>query len=353
MNIIKNIILGKIKELLEKYTRFKRSYEKETDKIVKKNIASNDVIFNYFDTPLEILCDSFFLYYKRLIQNNSDIYNIDPNLFFFKNNININARAEIKNGYSIVSINSGTINNLKTLFLDNEDSIEEIFGNNVQLLNEILIKEKSSVMNFMYYSALIFLTNHEIAHLIQNNEKLDFRLNESIEENVDFNINKHIYEVDADVFASMKVSQDIHQIWKRFDDEYRTDSFLSDLITLAISAIGIFKLFNLNAERGIYLREKSHPHVTVRYTIITETFIDYTSHLRNRQIPEEFKDLILNNSFDYIELLNGFTEDEFFEDFATLAVQNSEEIMKYSNYLLGQIGINENCVYYKFRHLND
>jgi hypothetical protein len=346
-------MIKKIKKLIERSIKSKMTYERETTKIVKEKIISSDRIFNYLETPLEVLCNSLFHYYKKLIENNSDIYNIDPNFFFFNNHTDVNAWAQVKGENSIVSINIGTINHLKTIFLDNEELIEEIFGENVQKLNKILIEEGSSIMNFMYYSAIIFLINHEIAHLIQNNQKLEFRLNESIEELENFNIDNHIYEVDADVFASQKVSQDIHRIWKRFGAEYRTDAFLSDLISLAVSAIGIFKLFNLNAEKGIYLREKSHPHVTVRYTIIAETFIDYTSHLRNREIPEGFKDLILSNSFDYIELLNVYTKDEFFEGFAALAVQHSEEIRTYSNYLLSQIGINENCVYYKFRHYND
>jgi len=100
-------------------------------------------------------------------------------------------------------------------------------------------------MEFMYYSAIIFLINHEIGHLIQNNGEEEKNFDESIQDSKEFNIKNHIFEVDSDIFASMKLTQDIHEVWRKFDDKYRTVGFLCDLISLATSAIGIFKFFNL------------------------------------------------------------------------------------------------------------
>lgn len=326
------------------------SYKKETSEIIQNKIISSNRIFDYFETPLEELCNSLFLYYKKLIENNSDLYNIEPNFFFFNNNTNVNAWAQVKGSNTIISINIGTISELKKTFLDNDELLEKIFGKPVQKLNKILIEKKSSIMNFMYHSAIIFLINHEIGHLIQNNKQLEKRLNESIEDNQEFKIENHIYEVDSDVFASMKLSQDIHQIWENFDDVYKTDEFLCDLISLAVSAIGIFKLFNLDAEKGIYYKEKSHPHVAIRYIVIQETIIDYISHLRDSKISEELKNSTLSNSFDFIDILNRFHQDSFFEDFTTIVVKNSKEITEYSNFLLSQISENKNCSYYKFNN---
>jgi hypothetical protein len=261
-------MIKKIKKFLERYMQLKMSYKKESKKIVKNQIISSDRIFNYFETPLEGLCDGLFQYYKKLIKNNSGLYKIEPNFFFFNNSTNVNAWAQVKEGNSIVSINIGTIYELKTVFLDNEELTEEIFGAAAQRLNEALILKKSSIMNFMFNSAAIFLINHEVAHLIQNNENLQYEFNESIVGNEGFNIENHVYEVDADIFASMKLSQDIHKIWKKFGMEFQTDEFLSDLISLALSAIGVFKLFNFNAEKEMYYKEKSHPHVVIRYIAI-------------------------------------------------------------------------------------
>jgi hypothetical protein len=329
------------------------SYTKEIFDIVQNKLINNDEIFNYIETPLESLCDKIYLYYKKLIENNSDLYNIDPNFFFYKNNITVNASAYIIEKNTLISINIGTINKLKNTFLDNEELTEKIFGESIQKLNKILIENKSSVMEFMYYSSIIFLINHEIGHLIQNNGELNKNFSESIEDTEVFNIENHIYEVDSDIFASLKLTQDIHQVWQRFDDQYKTDEFLCDLISLATSAIGIFKLFNLNAEREIYYKEKSHPHVAIRYILIQENIVNYISHIRGSKISDEFKNSMMSNSLSIIEALNEFHKDSFFDDFTKLCIENSEDVTQYGMLLLNEITKNERCAYFKMKALGE
>jgi hypothetical protein len=59
------------------------AYKKETSELLQKELVIADSIFDYFETPLEKLCNSLFLYYKKLIDNNSDLYKIvEPNYFF-------------------------------------------------------------------------------------------------------------------------------------------------------------------------------------------------------------------------------------------------------------------------------
>lgn len=329
------------------------TYANETNKIVQNRIVNRDEIFNYLETPLEVHCDGIFLYYKKLIENNSDLYKIDPNFFFYNNKTTVNARAIIKGDNTIISINIGTINELKKTFLDNEELTDEIFGEPIQKLNEILIKKGSSIMNFMYNSAIVFLINHEIGHLIQNNEESDKNLNEAIEVKEEFNIENHIYEVDSDIFASMKLIQDIHQIWENFDSEYKTDGFLCDLISLAASAIGIFKLFNLNAQNKIYYNEKSHPHVAIRYIIIQEIMVDYISHIRGSKISERFKNSIMSNSLALIDILNKFKKDTFFKNFSNICNQNSNKITEYSAFLINEVSQNMRCAYCKMKKLEE
>lgn len=329
------------------------SYKEEISVIIEKKLIVANEIFDYFETPLETICNKIYLYYKRLIENNSDLYNINPNFFFFKNNITVNASAYIKEKNTLTSINIGTIQKLKSTFLDNEKLTNEIFGESIQTINQILIDKKSSVMEFMYYSAIIFLINHEIGHLIQNNGESEKHINESFkeEEEGDFNIENHIYEVDSDIFASMKLTQDIHQIWLKFDDKYKTDSFLCDLISLASSAIGIFKLFNFNATKEIYYNEKSHPHVAVRFLIIQENIVNYISYIRKAEMPEEYNDKMMLNSFSLIQTLNKFHEDPFFDDFTKTVNQHSNELKEYAMYLTKEVAANEKCAYYKMKAL--
>jgi len=326
------------------------TYENEISEIIKNNLLSRDEIFDYRDTPLEIYCNKLFLYYKALIRNNSDIYDIEPNFFVFKNKTTVNASAVVKEGCSLVSINIGTIKELKEIFLDNAKQTKDIFGESIQELDQFLVDKKSSVMDFMYNSASIFLLNHEIGHLIQNIDKIELNLNESNEEISDFNIDRHIYEVDSDIFSAMKLSQDIYRIWDDFDDTFKTDLLLCNLISLATSAIGVFKLFNLNAEKGIYYKEKSHPHVSIRVTIIQEIMVDFISHLSGSTISEEYKNITISNSLSIIEKLNIYKGDSFFNDFVALTLENSDNIEEYSKFLILEVSTNKNCSYYKMRN---
>ena len=327
------------------------NYKEEVAEIIQNKLINNDEIFNYYETPLENLCEKIYLYYKKLIENNSDLYNIDPNFFFYKNNTTVNASAYIKDKNTLISINIGTINQLKNTFLDNEEIIEKIFGETIQKLNKIFIKKNTSIMEYMYYSAIIFLINHEIGHLIQNNGELEKKFDESIQYSEEFNIENHIYEVDSDIFASMKLTQDIYETWQGFDDEYKVDRFLCDLISLATSAIGIFKLFNLNAEKEMYYKEKSHPHVAIRYILIHENIVNYISYIRGSKISDEFKDSMMANSFSIINSLNKFYKDSFFNNFKKLCIQNEEGITKYGTFLINEITKNERCAYYKMKAL--
>lgn len=325
-------------------------YTKEISEIVQNKLIDNDEIFNYIETPLESICDKLYLYYKKLIENNADLYNINSNFFFYKNNTTVNASAYIKEKSTLISINIGTINKLNNTFLDNEGLTEQIFGESIQKLNKILNEKKTSVMEFMYYSAVIFLLNHEIGHLIQNNA-VEKELNESNKDEVEFNIEDHIYEVDSDIFASMKLTQDIHQVWLKFDYEFRTEEFLCDLISLASSAIGIFKIFNHNAEKDIYYKEKSHPHVAIRYVVIQENIVNYITHLRNSKISEELKDSMMSNSLSIMESLNKFHKDSFFDNFTKTCIENSEKISEYGMFLINEITKNDKCAYYKMKAL--
>lgn len=328
------------------------SYKKEIFEIVQRELINKDEIFDYFETPLESLCNKLYLYYKELIKNSSDLYNIETNFFFYKNNVTLNASAYIKKENTLISINIGTINKLKNTFLENEELTEEIFGESVQKLNQILNEKKTSVMEFMYYSSVIFLINHEIGHLIQNNG-VEKYLTESNKDDEEFNIENHIYEIDSDIFASMKLTQDIHQAWLKFDDEYKTLGFLCDLISLACSAIGIFKVFNHNAQKEIYYKEKSHPHVAIRYILIQENIVDYISHIRNSKISEELKDSMMSNSLSIMETLNKYHNDSFFDNFTKTCVENSKEISEYGMFLIDQITKNERCAYYKMKDLEN
>lgn len=327
------------------------NYREEITEITEKKLINNGDIFDYSETPLETLCNKIFLYYKKLIENNSDLYNIEPNFFFFKNNTNINASAYIIGDNTLTSINIGTIHKLKSTLLDNEKNVADVFGESIQTIDQILIEKSSSVMEFMYYSAIIFLMNHEIGHLIQNNDESEKHINESVEEPKTFEIESHIFEVDSDIFASMKLTQDIHQVWLKFEEKYRTDEFLCDLISLASSAIGIFKLFNFNAKKEIYYKEKSHPHITVRFLIIQENIVNYISHIRKSKISEEYKDKMMLNSFALIETLNKFHKDSFFDDFTKTVNENSDELEEYAKYLTKEVATNEKCAYYKMKAL--
>lgn len=51
------------------------SYTKEISEIVRNRILNSDEVFNYFETPLESLCDKLYLYYKNLSRT-TQIYTI-------------------------------------------------------------------------------------------------------------------------------------------------------------------------------------------------------------------------------------------------------------------------------------
>jgi len=108
---------------------------------------------------------------------------------------------------------------------------------------------------------------------------------------------------------------------------------------------------NLNAENEIYYKEKSHPHVAIRYILIQENFVNFISHIRNSEISEELKNSMMLNSLSMIDILNKFHKDSFFDNFKKICNQNSDYIFEYGMSLINEITKNEKCAYYKMKAL--
>lgn len=335
-----------------------RDYRETINEIcLNTEISINDV-FCYDETPLENLCSQIF----NFIQYNLDeddclgIFNIAPARFFFNNNQTVNAWAWLNKGYSLLSINIGTVLKFKQIFLDDEDVFSKDKGLlQYRKLNDAFKRGDTILQETMFHTSFMFLMYHEAAHLIQKSSMVYDVFSEGVTDK--FNIYNHQIETDADIFAAAHLGQQVLKIWGKLDKEYRTKDYLINLISVIVSSISVNRFFYLSQESiYMYTKEKSHPHILIRINTIIEVIID--SILQKIEVENKalFKQLsfeeIGNECFRLLEIIvPQIMSDNIFGKFTATSIHFEDQINEYGMELISMVKKDENMSINKWNNL--
>lgn len=269
------------------------SYTTEIENSLKKSIFLADEIFSYQETPHEKEFKSFYEFCRKNLDINSKTYSINPNIFVYLNDTSVNAKAKVKNKCFSIGINSGLMvwgiqnflsnENLQVFFYSQFPNLLKYFDNSIDVLSFQLSTQ------FTYY--------HELGHLIQNNGDREEMFSERMEFNLNYDINRHWCELNADTFSAISIASHIQQyLFGQIGDELDNNKSNDCLIifgTCLFSYIMSFSSSNVN----LYFFEKTHPHPVIRVINILMTVIHYLN-----QSPK-FADL--NISFSYKQIINS------------------------------------------------
>lgn len=265
----------------------------------KLNINKQE-FFNYEGTPLEEYCKNFFPFAKKNFEYFLKDYELNDVDIFLKNNTNVNGAAvKDNNGHFYISINSGTIQAILSLFFKNSEKIEKISKDlNLGNLLDVLDVELS---HFLFQNALLFLYYHESAHLIQLQYVEGFTFLEIRGNSDQFSIKNHVKETDADMFASVLMVKHIAKYWNKLDEHQKTlDNYYSLLAFSIIGSTFILLLFE-NFDNEIYYENKKHPHGFIRYFISFNTMIDFSEIELNNKRVELNKEEATEKCLDFFD----------------------------------------------------
>lgn len=260
-------------------------YNQEIDNSINSNIFRFEEIFNFESTPNEDVFKMFYDFCRDNLDIQSSKLELNPNIFIFYNNFNVNAKAGKVNDNFVIAINSGLVIWCLNNFVNNE-KLNEFLDVNFE---EIVSKFDNPTSILAMQIATQFTYYHECSHLIQlskRNESLT--LQERAVENSTYNFELHMLEINADSYAAIALASHFQQyIEKSFSNNLDSKEANDCLKILCVCVVEYISSFS-DSQEEIYLKEKSHPHPFLRTFNIILNIVHYLNQ------GSYFKSLFIN-----------------------------------------------------------
>jgi hypothetical protein len=206
-------------------------------------------------------------------------FDIDPARFCFVNDEALDAEAKYYDGYYSILLNIGAVRHLYYLFDHEFADADDL------LLQEAVSGLEPSISLFLMKFSLIFLFEHERAHLSQfsRQRKIDksnhlkrhrcfygfdkrtYKNHEATGKDGKFKLKKHLREMDADLNGVSYAGSHLLLILQTSFNQIPYEYF-HELYAAAVASIMVLLhyWFGEDGSRPIYLKKKDHPHPIVR-----------------------------------------------------------------------------------------
>jgi len=262
---------------------------KEEDKIfiLENNLGLLDTSY-YEEDRIEIF-NYFQRKFETLINFNSEIYNMNPIIFYINDKLTCNAFAQRIDNRNIIGINQGYPIMMSSKFTNKlfDDIIFTAFLNDKDVSDAFADLYESNDFQFSEYMldcSIEFTFYHEFRHIRQFDAmhgKSNFLLSEnfSVQE---FDFRKHIWEYDADKSAAHQVVLFVLSVHRKLG--YKSKGILKCLLFSALSSLIITKYlfyfglinqinkpYKINIS-NFYTKKNWHPHPEVSVHNLFDSF---------------------------------------------------------------------------------
>lgn len=301
------------------------------DELTKRGLDPTDVL-DFTSSELHAEFQRILDFYNKTIDHHY-IYKIHKSIFFIKNDphsLNAIATAYKKADFNTICITGAMVLFLIETFVRPHEEINNQIDSFISN-DTVFLEEK---FYFQYLSVSHFIIYHEIAHLIQFgsgkfNYVEEFSGNKEAYEHL-----KHIFEFDADEFASLSLGTHIIQYFDQLEKsgiKFNLNNIV-DYISVSLGAIFIV-MVNLHADfDDFYIEKRSHPHPITRLMLLSLTLIEY---LNQTYIKDHFKEkldasLIIDKSILYAHTYNlKVKSNSILEKVPLIFKKELDQIMKY------------------------
>lgn len=301
----------------------------------QKSYVNRKYIFDFFRSRLEVHYSQYYQFcQENLSETNSE--NISqPARVYFANDDEFKAGAIKRGEYSIIRINKGLIEFMHNIILHR-------FGPKVldEPSEEVLEYGTNPINTIMFQVSLLFIFYHELAHLIQfrGTDEVEKEESYSLSGDGTFNIEDHIMETDADIYASNYICDHIIDFIKTNP----TQKFADDVIVFSMTGILILFLKLHGNNTTLYYDKTTHPHPSIRLSIVIH-FMVTTLKSKLKTIPngnqiEINEQQIINeiNSICESRLFGYFMDGPLPSEYLKIIRENKTQIQDYANFLLAK-----------------
>lgn len=284
-------------------------------------ITEQDILLiEYYEERDEIIeCCKF---YKEAIEHNSYYLRFPCNVLFHADQY-VNAKATVYRNKGLVVWYFGLLfKQLNILKEEEENKIIEGFKE-TKLGDSGILNVLDCKPNRLFYQINQHFTfYHEFAHIIQQQGKLEDVQYKFQEGKVDFDINKHLLEKDADNFAALCLMTHIVQYADRiFNNQWGKDEITNLLAFYSIPVLIYSMELNSDEENPDTFFEGTHPHPMCRLMFVLLVFIEYFNQ-QNRGFKIDSKS-VFDLTLEVASKISGFDYQKFW-------VENYTEFMDYN-----------------------
>ncbi len=303
------------------------NYDNEIKIAKEKDVIKSGDIFDFRETPFEILCADFYKFCRQHLNDNTRKYNIEPSIFLYTGFFDSNAMAKYENDTFSIHINIGLMKKCQDNYLQNKSLDEYLEKEYTDLTKHF----DNSITGLAFQIATQFTYYHEFAHLVQFEKKREtISLQERFVKTSTYDQVKQHMETNADTLASIAIASHIQQyIKKSFGKDITQEYVEFTIIVLCSCLLNHIANFYDNLPE-IYYKEHKHPHPFLRLFTVNLSIINYLNQ------SEFFKEMgidieinkVFKNVLDFYEELekNQIFETKITETMANASKQQNEII---------------------------
>ena len=275
--------------------------------------------------------------FKSLFDDYASKYNIQNYYFHFDNNRYCSSSAtNVDDSLNIIKVSCAYPLVMHNKLYESNLSQNEVIQN---LYNSLILDEGFDFNDFFLECSIRFTFFHEFRHILQFENKSNL-FSENISNG--FSQERHLYEIDADLFAIRYVLDFVYDTFQKLNKKDKKN--FKSLSVIAIGSVittnllyffkdidDLERVENKFIEDKFYIMEKSHPHNLIRNANIVES---YTENL-NANYPLYVKLIdLLKFPFEiaYLYIKHNLTSENdllkiYFDSFET----HLDQINHYSN----------------------
>ncbi len=242
--------------------------------LVKATGIPNEDFFDYtFSDPYQVV-EQYFQFCQTNLSEKCDEYNIQPAKFYIRKRMDVNAAAAKVQDYYLIRVNFGTIVTMFRMYTDHRSIFEsEALSDFVELHNKL----DASLDYLLFQISIQFTFYHERAHLIQKSPVDNTWIEESYEnlipENEPFDLQRHLYEFDADLHGATFVAFHLVEYWKKQTDDLKTDKHLNLIVSVGVAGVLAYFIFMKRNYSKVYYKASTHPHPLIRISYILDNLV--------------------------------------------------------------------------------
>jgi|SRR5690606_23802021 len=265
-------------------------------------IGVNDIY--YFDTNEE-WCEELIRsanFYVEAIQHNSYYLNGLSCRLIFTSHISENARATVFGEKGGIVWHAGLLLRQLDVLNKHTEIFNSLFCTDAKNLLELgVLDNHPSILFYQFCQHFTFY--HEFAHIIQQQNKGNSTAFKFPYEPLDYSLNNHLLEIDADIFASLCLSAHILQYAKKIFGNDVEREYLLMLIAIFASSILVYSMKIDEMSIVNDMKSGHHPNPLFRILFAVLNICEYINQNTNHDFKfPEILDLSLNIASNLTEI---------------------------------------------------